>query len=117
MNASKLIFVIIYMMSFLFCGNKLIGYVYDNNRNPIKNANIYIDDKRYSETDELGMFEVSFSDMNSILKVSYVGFESYEVVLKNFSDSKIVLNKGDLNSDNVINILDIVTLVNVVINE
>ena len=102
MNASKLIFVIIYMMSFLFCGNKLIGYVYDINRNPIKNANIYIDDKRYSETDELGMFEVNFSDINSILKVSYVGFESYEVVLRNFSDSEIVLNMSDLNSDNVV---------------
>jgi len=78
------------------------GVVLDNENMPVIGANVIVQGKgRGTITDGDGKFKINVST-KSILIISYIGYKSQELMIKNNSDLKIILEMDNKNIDEVV---------------
>ena len=92
---------------FLFAENiPLEGNVYDTQKNPIVGASIYLPHSQTgTTTDEKGYFSLSVTPGDTILTVSYVGFDSQNIPIHRHHDHIHALKiemKGSMELEEVV---------------
>ena len=96
------------------------GYIYFNNTIPLSNATLksILNDKEFT-TDENGFFDIGFAQglQEFIINDEHlitINFIPQETTFNNFYIGETLI-PGDINSDNIINILDVVLVVNFIL--
>jgi len=100
------------------------GYVYDANSNPISNIEFrsLLNNKTFS-SDGLGYYEIGFPEgiqdfefsINNILDTLSITFYAHEEVEQNIYINLDDIEIGDINQDGILNILDVISIVNIVL--
>ena len=96
------------------------GYIYFNNTIPLSNATLKstLNNKEFT-TDENGFFDIGFSEGAQEFIVNNehlitINFIPQESTFNNFNVGGTLI-PGDINSDSIINILDVVLVVNFIL--
>jgi iron complex outermembrane receptor protein len=90
---SKIILLFLFSLSLMFSQQKKIsGFVYDSEqRSPLPNSNILLSQtKTGTITDVNGKFSINVSDLTDTLIISYLGFKTEKIAVKNFADEQVI---------------------------
>lgn len=100
----KLFFVFIFLSLLSFAQQNVVtGIIYDSANIPLVGANILVKGTDIGVlTDFDGKFSIEITDDNSTLVISYLGFETKEVDVKNTSTIEIVLEENASNLEEVV---------------
>ncbi len=92
----KLFFIICILISMFNFSQSIKGKVLDENKQPLVGANVYFDGTTIATiTDEKGYFTLNYSSkINSILAVSFIGFQTqYISNVKSDEEINVVLKE------------------------
>ena len=103
-GASFLFFLFTASFALFSQSNSFSGYILDSYSQPLYGASVTTLDKMSGTTTDLnGYFEISISNSNERLIVSYIGFKSEVIDLADFEkDSRIVLQPDILQMDEIV---------------
>jgi TonB-linked SusC/RagA family outer membrane protein len=100
-----LLFAALTFFSYLSYGQdkKITGTVFDENNSPLKGANISVKDAKVSTaTDVKGNFSISLPSGKNSLQISYVGYETEEIIPGNEAAVTVTLKPNSTTLNNVV---------------
>lgn len=94
---NKLLLVLVFLISTItsFAQNSISGTVVDLNEEPLVGVIISSNDEKVAVTDVEGNFQFTSSDINPILKISYVGYKTKEIENISNNIGLITLTQGN----------------------
>ncbi len=100
----KIILFSIFISSFsIYAADKIKGYVFDENKEPVIGANIHWEkSKKGTVTNAEGYFEIDVPSSHEHLLVSYTGYSTQSVHLDNHDDELTIFLKEDLELQEVV---------------
>ena len=100
----KIILFFIFISSFsIYAADKIKGYVFDENKEPVIGANIHWEkSKKGTVTNAEGYFEIDAPSSHEHLLVSYTGYSTQSVHLDNHDDELTIFLKEDLELQEVV---------------
>ncbi|EDP97740.1 carboxypeptidase-like regulatory domain-containing protein [Kordia algicida OT-1] len=93
---TKLLFTLLFSISICCFAQKrtLTGTVYDEEKNVLANANVLVkNSKKGTITNENGQFTIDIDGM-TVLEISYLGFETKEVIISKEKEVSIILENN-----------------------
>ena len=101
----RLLFTFIFLVCTLslLAADKVRGYVYDEDRQPVIGANVYWENTTIGTTSNLeGYFEIARESRGSSLVISYIGYQTEKVVVSDSSESLEIFMKGEVGLNEVV---------------
>jgi len=103
MRRNIIIGIVLFFYTLTIAADKVKGYVYDNDNEPVIGAHIHWKGTQKGTTSDInGFFEIEQSGKVKQLVVSYIGFTTQTVTVESTNEPLRIIMKGDIELDEVV---------------